>query len=84
MNIYHPGGGGDHIGYIYMQIDGHTGSAMSNTIVAGHTITAGINYRSPVQFGPTGAIPISVYGYCSTASGVNVTQTNLFALGNLQ
>jgi hypothetical protein len=66
----------------YIQIANYTGPAMSYPYSSsGAAINYSLNYRAPIQIGPTGAVPIQVYGYDANTPTVN--QVNLFGLGNL-
>ena len=68
----------------YMQIDGQTGPAVTVQYSnSGLSSTQTIHYRTANKIGPTGAVPIAVYGQQSAGS-MSVTQTNIFGLGNLQ
>jgi hypothetical protein len=66
----------------YIQIAGFTGPTMRfpySSIGAG--INYNMNFRTPSQIGPTGSVPIQVYGYDAGTPTVN--QVNVFGLGNL-
>jgi len=66
----------------YIQIAEFTGPTMSYPYSSsGATINYSLNYRSPSQIGPTGSVPIQIYGYDANAPIMN--QVNLFGLGNL-
>jgi hypothetical protein len=66
----------------YIQIAEYTGPTMSYPYSSsGAAINYSLNYRTPSQIGPTGSIPIQLYGYDANAPTMN--QINIFGLGNL-
>jgi hypothetical protein len=72
--------------YTYLRIGGYNGPVATGTIITADCyseIVTPLQFRSPVRIGPTGSVPVSIYGYTNANTGVTVTQATLFALGNL-
>jgi hypothetical protein len=70
----------------YIKIGAFTSTTMNYPYgVSGEAINCSLNYRTPSQIGPTGAIAVEVYGFDvnGPTRAPIVNQVNLFGLGNL-
>ena len=69
---------------LYMQIGGETGQQMANTLASlSYPYIIQSQYRLTNAVGPTGSVPISVYGYSDSSGVINVGSFNIFGLANL-
>ena len=69
----------------YIKIDGNQGNVTTNTVPnqsqGGKSSTTLHHFAGP--FGPTGTLPVEVYGWDGNPSTVRVIHIDLFAMGNL-
>jgi len=66
----------------YIQIDGYQSPVNHIQYPASSSSVTTLSYRSPSMIGPTGAVPITVYGQ-QVSGTVSVTGTTVFGLGSL-
>jgi hypothetical protein len=77
--------------YYYIKIGGQQSITASTSLQHGggggggavpHITSLSLQYLSPVEFGPTGTLPVELYGY-SSSTGTFVSYMDLFTMGNL-
>jgi hypothetical protein len=67
----------------FLQVDGTTGPTQTiNLPNSGITVTTALSYRTPTPVGPTGGVPIVVWGKLNSGNVV-VNGDTVFGLGNL-